>query len=109
APHGDEFSIALLPGFSGNPRRISRPAAFSNLHSHFSGLQTLESGSNQASALTASSGRIDDSKKSFVHRRITFDRSTVLPISSANSLRLIFMEAVRGKSLDQIMYPPTRL
>ena len=36
-------------------------------------------------------------------------RPTDLPISSARTCRLIFMEAVRGKSFSQIKYPPTRL
>ena len=37
------------------------------------------------------------------------DRPSDFPISSARTWRLIFIEAVRGKSLSQITYPLTRL
>ena len=39
----------------------------------------------------------------------TAERSTDFAISSASTCRLIFMEAVRGKSFSQTRYPPTRL
>ena len=39
----------------------------------------------------------------------TAERSNFFPISSASTWRLIFIDAVRGKSLSQTTYPPTRL
>ena len=39
----------------------------------------------------------------------TAERSNFFPISSASTCRLIFIDAVRGKSLSQTTYPPTRL
>ena len=46
---------------------------------------------------------------SVAHNPTTAPRLAVFPISSASACRLIFMEAVRGKSFSQIRYPPTRL
>src|SRR5690348_18343742 len=43
------------------------------------------------------------------YKPFTALRSVPFRICSANSLRLIFIEAVRGKSLSQTRYPPTRL
>src|SRR5207244_13569049 len=72
--------------------------------------QALEGRSNQLATAPATRSRIDHGQTAVAHSSITvLSGSRLLPISSAKIARLIFMDAVRGKSLSQSRYPPTRL
>ena len=97
--------------------------------------QAFEGASQQRAAPTASCRRIHDCEIGFpqsfdpmcgemgagkmparqppaealLYNPTTAERSTDFAISSASTCRLIFMEAVRGKSFSQTRYPPTRL
>src|SRR5581483_5826149 len=98
----DEFAITLLPSRLGEPGCIPRFSALFHINGHFRRPQTLQRGPNQFPALPASCRRIHDCQKGFAHKGSTAGRSIVFPMSSPNSFRLIFMEAVRGKSFCQI-------
>ena len=71
--------------------------------------QTLQSLRGQFPAAAAAGRRIHDREIGFIHRETIAARSSCLPISSASTGRLIFMEAVRGKSWSQTKYPLMRL
>ena len=71
--------------------------------------QTLERWPDQPATAPASGRWIHHRQVSLVHSWRMDARSAVLPISSARTVRLIFKEAVRGKSLSQIKQPAMRL
>lgn len=94
---GDFGSLAGTGGFSDVDVESARAQAFEDRSHEFAAAPTTGSG-------------IDYCEISLVHSATMASRPMpTFPISSARTVRLIFMEAVRGKSRSQSKYPPTRL
>src|SRR5207245_9223909 len=87
----------------------SRSCGFDRPNLDAVGTHPLQGCSDQLATAAATRSWIDHGQKAVAHNSITvLSGSRLLPISSAKIARLIFMDAVRGKSLSQIKYPPTR-
>src|SRR5258708_1938766 len=107
----DELSLTLRVGLARNPRGIACALRLRHLNRNSARSQPLQRRTQHLAAAPAARRRIHDGqiRPQLIHSFTTAPRSTVLPNSSASACRLIFIDAVRGKSSSQITYPPTRL
>ena len=102
AAHSDKSTIAAAIIFA---RKLGGFAGLRGLHdfqSKAAGAQAFERRTNQLAAASAARSRIHHRHEGVVHSFTAAARSMVLPISSARTVRLIFNDAVRGKSRSQI-------
>ena len=139
ATDGDEVPYATPIRFTRDSLCISWTTGFGDFNFKAAGSQPIQGRSEQLAALSAARRRIHNGQVGSRHdpprwnplaaipfsdkclieptlRRtvlvqqfINASRFVVFAISSAKACRLIFIDAVRGKSFSQIRYLPTRL
>src|SRR5581483_10842447 len=102
AAHGDKLAAASRVGFPSNGYAVPGRGGFFRVDLDSRGPQLIKHGAHQLTAAPAPGRRIYYREVRVVHNSTTSDRFRRRRTSSANSERLIFMEAVRGKSLSQI-------
>jgi len=100
--NSNEVPITSGVGFAGNRDSLSGRGRFSHVDLNSGGSQPVEGRRDQLSAASPSRSRIYHCEKLVIHNPTTAERCRRLRTSSASSVRLIFMDAVRGKSLSQI-------
>src|SRR5262249_54416329 len=105
----NEFADSAAVSFACSPGRISLRGGFEHLQLQSSRTQAVERGSDEFAAFSSARGGVHNCGEGLVHRAPMAERSSVLAISSARTVRLILSEAVRGKSRSQMTYPFTRL
>jgi len=106
----NELPTALLVALAREPCRIARRGRVNSIHLQSGGPKLFQSFVRELSALASTRRAVHDCQHPPIfHNGCTALRSSTLRICSANSARLIFIEAVRGKSFSHTTYPLMRL
>ena len=79
-------------------RAFTGSARFTHFEVQARGAQPIERRRSKFAATSAAGCRIHDREIALVHTTTIAPRSSPVPICSASTARLIFIEAVRGKS-----------
>ena len=123
APNREEIPVALRIGAAGERCCLARPARLRNFEIDADPPNAIERRGCELAAASAAGRRIHDGEEASRsrpqnlrrdallgdQRGTTASRPMAFRICSANSARLIFNDAVRGKSASQTRYPLTRL
>src|SRR5271166_6688659 len=90
---------------------LARLIGFDRIQFDSARSQTIKRLGNEPATAPSAGSRIHNSEKvaPVGHSSTTAARPRVVRTSSASKLRLIFIDAVRGKSLPHNKYPPTLL
>ena len=105
----DELPVAATVGGPRQFRGLAWSPGLGDLELDPSRAQPLQRRPHQLAAASTPGRRIDHCEIGRLHSATTAARLELLLISPASAARLIFMDAVRGKSPPQSRYPPTRL
>src|SRR5450755_813137 len=109
AANRDKSPVAANIGSPRQFRGFALSGGLRDFQLNSPGSQAFERGLYQLAAASATGGRIHHREIGGFHNATTAARPALLRISSARAVRLIFMDAVRGKSSLDSRYPPTRL
>lgn len=99
--NGDEATVSSGVGVPCQLGGVAWRSALRCLQLNTGGTQAINGWSEKFATAASTRRGIDNRKITIDHSSTTAEeRSSFLPISSASSVRLIFIEAVRGKSLS---------
>src|SRR5579863_7352544 len=109
--NGNKFSITAGVGVPHQVCPLARTARFDHIELDSPRSQPIQRLCNELATPPSTRRRIHhgEERARVDHSSTTAARPRALRTSSASSVRLIFMEAVRGKSLLHNTYPPTLL
>src|SRR6185437_3895303 len=106
-----EIALAAGVGLAGDGTGVPGAAGFRQFQFDAAGAQPAQGFVYQFAAAPPTRGPVYHCQKAPAHKGTTAESRSgrSRPISSASAVRLIFSDAVRGKSRSHSTYPPTRL
>ena len=110
AAYGDEVAAPLGVGITGDLSFVTRAAGFSDFYGDAAARRRSSAGATILRQRPPPAAGFTTARNvSLTVQPPQWHGQRCLPISSARRFRLIFIDAVRGKSSFQIRYPPMRL